>query len=75
MNRPTKIVANCETGIVETIELTDEEIAQIEADRAALAAQEAQREAERLVKQSQKESAIVKLTALGLTEEEVAALL
>ena len=32
---PKKIVVNCETGVTEEIELTAEEIAQMEVDRAA----------------------------------------
>ena len=33
MARPTKIVINCETKEEQILELTDEEIAQLEADR------------------------------------------
>lgn len=75
MDRPTKLVINCETKQQEVIELTDEEIAQMEADR--LAAQ-AQREADELAaaeKAAAKQSAMDKLTALGLTADEVAALI
>ena len=75
MDRPTKVVVNCETKQQEIIELTDEEIAQLEADRLAF---EAQREADELAvaqKAAAKQSAMDKLTALGLTADEVAALL
>lgn len=75
MERPTKLIVDCATGESITVELTDEEIAQRELDAAnALAAQEA-REAEEAAKAAAKLSAQSKLTALGLTEEEVAALL
>lgn len=74
MTRPIKIVANCETGEVQEIELTDEEIAQLEADRAAWAAEQAAREAEAQAKAEAKASAEAKLASLGLTPEEIAAL-
>ena len=72
---PTKIIVNCETGVTEEIELTAEEIAQAEADAAAHAIERAAREAELAAKQAAKESALAKLSALGLTAEEAAALL
>lgn len=75
MDRPTKLVINCETKQQEVIELSDDEIAQLEADQ--LAAQ-AQREADELAaaeKAAAKQSAMDKLTALGLTADEVAALI
>ena len=72
---PTKLIVNCETGVTEEIELTAEEIAQMEADAAAAAAEQAAREAEIAAKQAAKESALAKLSALGLTAEEAAALL
>lgn len=72
---PTKIVVNCETGIVEEIELTSEEIAQKEIDALAWAEEKVAREAEAIAKAEAKESAIAKLTALGLTEDEVKALI
>jgi len=75
MSRPTKLVVDCSTGITEEIELTDEEIAQREADAAAYAEAEAARKAEEEAKAEAKESAKAKLTALGLTEEEVSAFL
>lgn len=73
--KPTKLVINCETKQQEVIELSDDEIAQLEADQ--LAAQ-AQREADELAaaeKAAAKQSAMDKLTALGLTADEVAALI
>lgn len=71
---PTKLIVNCETGVTEEVELTAEEIAQLEADAAAATAERAAREAEAAAKQAAKESAIAKLSALGLTAEEAAAI-
>jgi hypothetical protein len=71
----TKLVVDCSTGIVEEIALTAEEIAQREADALAAAQEQAEREAEEAAKVAAKESAQSKLSALGLTEEEIAALL
>jgi DNA-binding transcriptional regulator YhcF (GntR family) len=75
MTKPTKIVVNCTTGEQTIEELTDEEIAQMEIDRATHAALQAEREAQEQAKAESKASAISKLTALGLTEDEVASLL
>jgi hypothetical protein len=74
MERPTKIVVDCSTGVESIIELTDEEIAQLEADRAVWAAEQAAREAEAQAAAEAKASAQAKLAALGLTPEEIAAL-
>lgn len=71
---PTKLVVNCETGVTEEVELTAEEIAQMEADAAAFATEQAAREAELAAKQAARESALAKLAALGLSEEEAAAI-
>jgi hypothetical protein len=75
MDKPTKLIVDCSTGEQTVVELTDEEIAQLEADRAAAEAQRDEEEAAQAAKAARKESAIAKLTSLGLTEEEVAALL
>lgn len=72
---PTKLIVNCETGVTEEIELTAEEIAQMEADTAAAAAAQAAREAEAAAKQAAKDSALAKLAALGLTEDEANAII
>ena len=53
------------------VQMTEEEIV----ERAAWTAQEAEREAAELTKVAAKEAALTKLAALGLTEEEVAALI
>lgn len=71
---PTKLIVNCETGVTEEIELTAEEIAQMEADATAAAAEQAAREAEATAKQAAKDSALAKLAALGLTEDEANAI-
>jgi len=73
-DRPTKLIVDCSTG-EQTVEfLTDEEIAQMEIDRANLEAQRAAETAEAEAKAAAKASALAKLAALGLTEEEAAAI-
>ena len=74
MSRPTKIVVDCSTGIEEIIELTDAEIAQMEADAQAAEARRAEEEAAKAAAEAAKASARSKLAALGLTPEEIAAL-
>jgi len=74
MANPTRIEVNCTTGEVLEIELTDEEVAQREADAAAYAAAEAEREATQAAVEAARASAKEKLAALGLTTEEIAAL-
>ena len=74
MSRPTKIVVDCSTGIEEIIELTDAEIAQMEADAAAAEARRAEEEAAAQAAAEAKASAQAKLAALGLTADEIAAL-
>ena len=71
---PTKIIVDCSTGISEEVELTAEEIAQMEADAAKFAEEQAAREAEEAAKATAKASAEAKLASLGLTAEEIAAL-
>lgn len=68
------IEVNCETGEVIERPLTTEELAQREADAAAYAVAEAEREVTEAAAQAAKESAQAKLAALGLTTEEIAAL-
>lgn len=72
---PKKIVVNCETGVAEEIALTAEEIAQLEIDRANAETERLAREAEATAKEEAKASAVAKLTALGLSADEVSALL
>ena len=71
---PKKIVVNCETGVTEEIELTAEEIAQLESDRAQAEADRLAQEQEQAAKAAARESALAKLAALGLTDDEIAAL-
>ena len=68
------IEVNCATGEVTERPLTAEEIAQREADVAAYAAEQAEREAAQAAVEAAKASANEKLSALGLTTEEIAAL-
>jgi hypothetical protein len=72
---PMKIIVNCETGDVQELPLTEEEIAQREADAAQFAEEQAAREAEAAAKEALKASARAKLVAgTPLTEEEAATL-
>ena len=70
----TKIIVNCETGEVQELELTADEVAQREADAAAFAAQKAAEDAAKAAADEAKASAQAKLAALGLTAEEISAL-
>jgi hypothetical protein len=74
MSRPTRIEINCETGVEQIIELTDAEIAQMEADAQAATARKAEEDAALAAAETAKASAQAKLTALGLTAEEISAL-
>lgn len=74
MSRPTRIEVDCSTGIETIIELTDAEIAQMEADAAAAVARKAEEEAAEAAAAEAKASAQAKLAALGLTADEIAAL-
>jgi cbb3-type cytochrome oxidase cytochrome c subunit len=73
-NTPTKLVVDCETGDITSVPLTPEEIAEATAAAEAYAAEQAAIEAEAQAKADAKASAITKLTALGLSDAEVAAL-
>ena len=74
MTKPTRLEINCETGEQTVIELTDEEIAQLETDRANAETDRAAREAEAEAKAEARASALAKLAALGLSVDEIAAL-
>lgn len=74
MIRPTRLEIDIATGIQKEIELTDEEIAQLEQSKIEYEAAEAARLAEEASKIEAKASAQAKLSALGLTPEEIAAL-
>lgn len=71
----TAIEINCETGEVIERPLTAEEIAANEAAAAQAAADALAREEEAQAKAAAKTSAQAKLATLGLTADEVAALL
>ena len=70
----TKVIVDCSSGEVTYVPLTEEEIA----ERQALAAQAEQERLEREALEAQKvadkQSAIEKLAALGLSDNEIAAL-
>jgi hypothetical protein len=70
----TKLVIDCATGEESIVPLTEEELAQREVDRLAFEEAEAARVAAEEEKAALKESANAKLIALGLTEEEIAAI-
>jgi hypothetical protein len=69
-----KLIVDCSTGESITVPLTQEELDQREVDRLAYEAQEAKRLAEQEAKEKAEASAIAKLTKLGLTSAEIAAL-
>mgnify|MGYP006921312892 CR=1 FL=1 len=70
----TKVIVDCSTGESTIVPLTAEEIAQRETDRLAWEAREAERLAAEEAKEALKASANAKLTALGLTADEIAAI-
>ena len=73
--RPTRIEIDCSTGIESIIELTDAEIAQMEADRVAAEARKAEEDAAAQALANLKASARAKLVSgTPLTEEEAATL-
>jgi hypothetical protein len=75
MAKPTKLIVDCSTGEQTVVELTDEEIAQMEADRVAAEAQRAEQEAAEAAKAAAKASALAKLAELGLTLDEAKAVI
>lgn len=72
MTRPTRLEINCETGEESIIELTDAEIAQMEADAAADAIRQQEAEAVAAADAVAKEAL---LTKLGITADEAKLLL
>ena len=68
----TKIVVNCETGVVAEIPLTGEEIAQREADAQAFAAKKHE---EDVAAAEAAEAKAALLAKLGITEDEAKLLL
>jgi hypothetical protein len=75
MANPTRIEINCTTGVESIIELTDAEVAQMEADAAAAAVRKAEEDAAAEALAALKASAKAKLVAgTPLTEAEAATL-
>ncbi len=72
MPNPTRIEINCETGVESIIELTDAEVAQLDKDRVAA---EQKKKAEDAAAAALEEQKLAVLKKLGLTVDEVAALL
>lgn len=72
MTRPLKLVHDCATGVVEEIELTDAEIEANEAAAAVFLEQKAEDERAAAEKAALRDATLAKL---GLTADEVAALL
>lgn len=70
-----KLVVDVATGISQYIDLTPEEIEQRAVDAQNAAIEAAEREAAEQAKADAKLAAMAKLQALGLTGEEIAALL
>jgi DNA-binding NarL/FixJ family response regulator len=72
-----KLVVTCNedgTSSEKYIPLSAEELAQRELDAAAVTEAQALRDAELAAAEAARESAVTKLVAVGLTEEEIAAL-
>jgi hypothetical protein len=72
MPNPTRIEINCETGVESIIELTDAEVAEMEAAATIAEQQREEADAAAAAKLAAKEAVLAKL---GLTSEEAAALL
>ena len=72
MPNPTRIEINCETGVESIIELTDAEVAEMAAQAEAAQARRAEEDAAAVAMQAKKQEV---LTKLGLTQDEVVALL
>jgi len=71
---PTKTVVNCSTGEVTEVELTAEEVADLEAMQKIAEEEQAAADAAATAKAAAKASGDAKLKELGLTDEEIAAL-
>ena len=72
MKRPTKVIVDCSTGEQSIIELTDQEIADMQAAAAEFEKNQKAAEAEAAAKAAARLEILAKL---GLTEEEARALL
>jgi hypothetical protein len=71
----TKLVIDCETGEQTVVPLTEEELAERELMQLQAIADQEQREADAAAKAAAKASAVSKLSALGLSDTEISALL
>jgi membrane protein involved in colicin uptake len=71
---PKAVEVNCTTGEVTERPLTQEEIAQMEADRVAAEARKAEEDAAAKASADLKASAQAKLAKLGLTDAEISVL-
>ena len=72
MTKPTRIEINCETGVETIIELTDAEIAELAYQAELAAEKKAEEDAAKAAIEAKKQEVLAKL---GLTADEVAALL
>ena len=71
----TKLVVNCTTGVVEEVELTAQELAQRDQDAAAYAAQKEIDDAAKAAAETAAAAGKAKLKTLGLTDDEINALI
>jgi hypothetical protein len=74
MSEATRTTINVETGEVATTPLSVDEIAALQIAEAADLAAEAERDADEAARLASKVSARAKLAALGLTDEEISAI-
>ena len=74
MAKPTRVEVNCATGEQKVIELTAAEIAELDQMKSQAEADQAARKAEEDAKAAAKASALAKLAALGLSEDEAKAI-
>lgn len=72
MPNPTRIEINCETGVESIIELTDAEVAELTYQAELAAEKKAEEDAAKAAQEAKKQEVLAKL---GLTADEVAALL
>ena len=72
MPNPTRIEINCATGIESIIELTDAEVAEMAVQAADAEARKAEEDAAKVALEAKKQEVLAKL---GLTADEVTALL
>jgi len=72
---PKKLIVDLESGTQQYVDLTPEEIEQRELDAIAAATAQAESEEAAIALAEAKASAEAKLTALGLTSDEVAAII